>query len=239
MSLENSGYLIYLAGLAGVLHACLHLPLATLLHMAGHTLGRNQPGRVLGLGLSFSLGVFLTVAGLLFVAMLVALSIPEASVRFGLAGVLTLVAGAVIMLGYFRNMSAADGAQLWFSRRYISWFHKYVERQHGLFSAFWLGNLAILLEGAFSVPLLLAAGTLLATAGSGTVLSGFGLYALIVSLPLVLVSISLTGGSNALRLQRWRAGGKRFWQFFVGVAFILFGLYVASERFLYTAGAAV
>lgn len=230
-ALDNSGYLIYLAGVAGLLHACLQLPLATLLHMAAHTLGRSQPGRALALSLSMALGVFLTVVGLLIIAVLIALSIPNPEVRLLVAGLATGLAGVAIMLGYFRG---TNGAQLWLPRKYVRWFHKYIERRHSIPSAFSLGNLSVLLEAGFSFPLILSAGVLLSTASAHTALRGFGLYALLVTIPLVLVGISLTGGNAALRLQRWRAEGKRFWQFFVGLAFILFGLYVASAQFMHS-----
>lgn len=225
MAIETSGYLIYLAVLAGVLHACLQLPLATLLHMAGHTLGRGEAGKALALGFSFSLGVFLTVVGLLIAAVLLMLALPE-NARFLVAGLLATASGVVVMLGYFRGR---NGAQLWLSRRYIRWFHKYIERRHNALSAFSLGNISVLLELGFSLPLLLCTGALLASSSTETMWQSFGLCGLIVAAPLLFTAISLSGGTNMLHMQTWRAEGKRFWQFFVGLGFILFGLYVASE----------
>lgn len=228
---EASVYLIYLTAIAGILHAALQLPLATLLHMARHTLGRGQHTReALQLGLSFCLGVFLTAIGLLIIAVLIMLALPE-NARFLLAGLLTAASGVVVMFRYFRGN---DGAQLWLSRPYIRWFHKYIEQRHNAVSAFSLGNLSVLLELAFSAPLLLCAGALLTTAVSQVVWQSFGLYALLVTVPLLFTTISLTGGTNLLHVQSWRAESKRFWQFFVGLAFILFGLYVASAPAIHT-----
>lgn len=231
---DGNGYLIYLAGVAGLLHACLQLPLATLLHMAGHTLGRNQPGKALALSFAMAFGVFLTIVGLLLIAILITIAIPDPSTRFLLAGIPATLAGLWLMLGYFRN---ENGAQLWLPRRHARWFNAYIERRHSLLSAFSLGNLSVLLEAGFSFPLLLSAAALLSGASTQTVFIGFGVYAAIAALPLLLTAISLAAGATPLALQRWRLEGKRFWQFFIGLAFIFFGLYIASEQFVYNATA--
>jgi hypothetical protein len=223
--LNGDNFLLYLLLAAAILHASLQLPLATLLYMAAHTVGRGKAKHNLALGLAFSLGAFLTVAGLLVVALIAGLLLPE-DYKFMAAGLLTVLSGLGIMFGYFRGK---QGSQLWFSRKYMQWFHHYIERRHSVISAFSLGNLSVLLELVFSLPLLLSVGLLLSSSSSVVLWQNFIIYGLIVTTPLIVAAISLSGGTNILKMQNWRAESKRFWQFFVGLGFILFGFYVASE----------
>lgn len=226
----DSGYLIYLAGIAGLLHACLQMPLAGLLHMAGHTLGKDQRHKAFGLSMAMSLGVLLTVCVLLIIAVYAAKILFTADSRFLVPGVLAVFAGLFVMLAYFRE---GAGAQLWLPRGYSRWFRKQSEHKVNLPTAFSMGIVAVLSELVLAFPLLLSAGALLTAATISGLLIGLSVYTFIVALPLLLASLGLAGGMSPLGLQRWRLEGKRFWQFFIGLTFIFFGLYIASEQFVY------
>lgn len=231
--LEGNGYLVYLAGIAGLLHACLQMPAATLLHMTGHALGRKQRSKAFALSIAMSLGVFLTIGLLLVIASQINEALSSQH-RHLFAGILTVFAGLFVMLRYFRD---TVGAQLWLPRKRIRWFHKQIEQTANIFGAFGMGIIAVLSELGLSFPLLLCVSAVLLDSGATTVVAGLSVYATIVTFPLLVIGVMLATGSSPLTLQRWRIDGRRFWQFFIGLAFIIFGLYIASGQFTYAAEA--
>ncbi len=225
---DTNTYLVYLIALAGLLHACLQLPAASLLHMLTSTMGRKDYYKAVRLTIAMAFGVALTASLLLMLFSLLA-SLPYASYSHLMSGCLVVLSGLFVMLRYFRN---DKGAGLWVPRTRVRWLHKKIESIGNVPSAFGLGILTILAELIVSFPLLLAAGSLLAYQETAVVATGLLAYIGLVTLPILIFGISVACGVSPARLQRWRSDGKHFWQFFMGLAMICYGLYIASEQFI-------
>ncbi|HEX6462153.1 MAG TPA: hypothetical protein VFZ58_02655 [Candidatus Saccharimonadales bacterium] len=225
---DTNTYLVYLIALAGLLHACLQLPSASLLHMLTSTMGRNDYYKAVRLTVAMALGVALTTGVLLMLFSLLA-SLPYTLYSHLISGSLVVFSGLFVMLRYFRNDQAAG---LWVPRTRIRWLHKKIESIGNVPSAFGLGIVTILTELVVSFPLLLAAGSLLTYQEATVVATGFLAYVGLATLPVLVFGISVACGISPARLQRWRSDGKHFWQFFIGLAMICYGLYIASEQFI-------
>jgi len=225
---DTNTYLVYLIALAGLLHACLQLPAASLLHMLTSTMGRNDYYKAVRLTLATVVGVLLATGVLLMLLTLLA-SLPYALYSHLVSGSLVVLSGLFVMLRYFRSDQTAG---LWVPRTRVRWLHKKIESIGNVPSAFGLGMLTILAEFIVSFPLMLAAGSLLAYQEPEVVRAGFSVYVGLVALPVLIAGMSVAGGVSPARLQRWRSNGKHFWQFFIGLAMICYGLYIASEQFI-------
>lgn len=229
---DGPNFLLYLTAIAGLLHACLQLPLAAQLHLAGHTLGKNKPRRALLASIAAACGSLVGIGSILFVAAFLYGLFANYEVRLATAGITLVCAGAFVMLSYFR---AGQGAQLWLGRTYTRRFTNRLERSNSWLSAFLLGISAVWLESIISLPMALTAIVLLASIDTTTsMLAGLALYMALAALPLFIASVCLGSGASPASLMRWRVESKWFWQFFIGLAFILFGLYVASSELLRT-----
>ncbi len=226
---SNHTYILYLVGLAGLLQACLQLPAASLLHMVTHSLGKNKRGHAAGLTIAMVLGVFLSTALLFSLASLLVLMIPGKDARLILTGIAMTFAGLFIMLRYFREL---PGAQLWLSRRSVRWLHHQIEDARGFFAAFGISMVAVLLEIWLAFPLMIGASVMTMHVAGDTALAALAIYSTVAIIPLLLIGLSIWLGASPLTFQRWRSTGRQFWQFFIGFAIILFGLYIASGQYL-------
>lgn len=225
---DTNAYLVYLISLAGLLHACLQLPTASLLHMLTSTMGRNDYYKVVRLTVAMTCGVLLTVALLLMLFSLLA-SLPKTNEMHLVSGSLVVFTGLFVMLRYFRNDQAAG---LWVPRTRVRWLHKKIETIGNVPAAFGLGIVTILTESVIAFPLMLAAGSLVVYQPPSVVVTGLSAYASLVALPVLASGVAVACGASPARLQRWRSDGKHFWQFFIGLATICYGLYIASEQFI-------
>ncbi len=227
----GNGFLVYLVAAAGLLHASLQLPLATLTHALTHNLGRNRQSHTVPLAGFFLLGFLAALSTLALASLLLLSQLGINQATYLTIGALICIAGAGIMLAYFRDN---NGAALWVPRRFVQKLYKLTEKKtlaeaYGSIAV--AGFLAVFYEIIFCFPLVLCAIAISASASEATISQHMLTYALAASAPLIVAMSVLAGGTSPVRIHKWRIESKRFWQFFLGLTYICFGLYIASGQF--------
>lgn len=236
--LSANGFLLYVIIAAGFLHASLQLPLANLLHIGTHALGRGRSTHIVPLSLLVIVGHIGAIAGMMALAVGLIALVGTAELANYMIGGLTLVAGLAIMLAYFRP---SPGARMWLPPGLAHKLYAFSEQPstpqsyaHAAVS----GLAATWAELLFSLPLVLCTVVIAASPGAPDPFVSFAAYATAASLPLLLAALLLATGSSPARMLRSRVESKRFWQFFLGFVYICFGLYIASGQYSLAGGAA-
>lgn len=224
-SADNFSYLLLVVG-ALFVHACYQLSVSVLTYMSAHSLSKKVSAkRLLGLGLSYSLGVIVLTA--LVLLGLVALVMSDAATAHPSITVLTLVVAPIVSLltvkVYYRS---GKGTQLWLPRPIADYLLERSRKTKRGVEAFALGAVTVIGELPFIVaPLLLVA---LSIAGRSTgVWFGWSfVYAAAAALPLVFITMYLTSGHSVAHIQRWREQNKRFLQWTSTIALLLLTVYL-------------
>lgn len=224
----DPAYLILVVG-ALFVHVCYQLSVSVLTHMSAHTLSRKASAkRLLGLGLSYSFGVFaMTVLLVLAVVSFVAIGSgsTEHSLRLPMLVVVSLlpIIGLVTMFAYFRK---GRGTQLWLPRPIAEYLTKRSRKTRSAFEATMLGGGTVVGELPFLIAPVLLVSTVIATQPSGLWLLLAKSYAVLATLPLLVITLYLSSGHSVARVQRWRERNKGFLQWTSGVALVLLTVYL-------------
>lgn len=229
--LDNTTYFLYLVTLAGLLHACLQLPLANQLQLGTHILGRGRPRQAAWASIAVACGAVISVGAILLGAAGLISLFADTNMRLFTAGITLICSGVFIMFYYYRSSA---GAQSWLPEKIRERMQRRIKRTDSWPSAIYVGLKATAYESPLSLPLALFAVSLLLQVGFQDIFLGLILYMTCSVLPLIVVAIAHNFHLPLGRLVKWRIDSKRFWQFFVGLSFIALGLYAASSDYLRT-----
>lgn len=222
----DPAYLILVVG-ALFVHVCYQLSVSVLTHMSAHTLSRKTSAkRLLGLGLSYSFGVFaMTVLLVLAVVSFVMIgsNSSEHSLPILLVTTLLPLVGLVTMFAYFRK---GRGTQLWLPRPIAEYLTKRSRKTRSAFEAAMLGGGTVVGELPFLIAPVLLVSTVIATQPPGLWLLLAKSYAVLATLPLLVITLYLSSGHSVARVQRWRERNKGFLQWTSGVALVLLTVYL-------------
>ncbi|MBL8158974.1 hypothetical protein JNJ66_00795 [Candidatus Saccharibacteria bacterium] len=228
---SGNGSLLYLVVIAGLLHACLQLPLATLVQVATHALGRRKHEHVGVLSFLVVFGYMAAIVSMVLISAVLLITVLNSTNAHQITGIITAVAGLAIMTTYFREGS---GAALWLPRRFAHTLYAFSEKPtttesygHAAMAGFTAGWF----EAIFAFPLVLSTTVLAFSPGAPDPQISLLYYCLAASVIMLIAAIALASNASPTTLLRWRAANKRFWQLFTGMAFLLFGLYVTSGQY--------
>ncbi|HMR72688.1 MAG TPA: hypothetical protein PKD68_01625 [Candidatus Saccharibacteria bacterium] len=228
-SAVDPAYFVLVVG-ALFVHVCYQLSVAVLTHMSAHTLSRKASAkRLLGLGLSYSFGVFaMTVLLLLAVVSFVTIGqspLDNHPLRVPMLVVTSLlpIIGLVTMFAYFRK---GRGTQLWLPRPIAEYLTKRSRKTKSMFEAAMLGGGTIVGELPFLLAPMLLVATVVATQSPAMWLLLIKSYAVLATLPLIAITLYLSSGHSVARVQRWREQSKGFLQWTSGIALVLLTVYL-------------
>jgi hypothetical protein len=217
--------------LAAIIHASFQLSVSVLTLLSGHALGRKTAHRrVTRLIGSFTLGAgAMTVLLLSTLAYGLSLVMPSYTPE----AIWALCSGAVIGVGvsvwlfYYRR---AKGTTLWITRGFAEFLNDRTSATKIAPEAFALGLTSIFAELLFVFAPLLVAALVLIRLDPTTQLLGVLAYSGISLLPLLVVSLLISGGKRLSRIQKWRESNKRFLQFAAGSGLVILGVYIYVEQ---------
>ncbi len=225
----DSAYLLLIVG-ALFVHACYQLSVSVLTYLSSHSLSRQvSTRRLLWLGSHYTLGAIVTTAlillGIVSLASLSSSLYNTPAVTTFLLLTVTLVpfVGLTTVLFYFRP---GQGTQLWLPRPIAQYLLERSRKTRSGVEASMLGAATVVGELPFIIGPLLLIALLLVGQPSGLWLGAATVYALLASLPLMIVTLYLTSGHSVARVQRWREENKKFLQWTSGIALVLLTLYV-------------
>lgn len=229
VNISGTPFMLLLLG-ALFVHVCYQLSVSVLTHMSSHSLSRKvTTKRLLGLGLSYSLGAYIaTTLVLLAVVTFATLGLDSTNTQnlrpaILLATTLLPLVGLVTVLFYFRR---GPGTKLWLPRSVAKYLLDRSKKTTSSFEAAMLGAGTVVGELPFLVAPLLLVATLIAAQPLGSWLLLTKGYALLAVLPLVVTTLYLTSGHSPARLQRWRENNKKFLQWTSGLTLIALTFYL-------------
>lgn len=219
--------------LAGLIHASFQLSVSMLTLLSGHSLGKKTShARVLRLSSGFIFGAF--VSTLLIVSFLAYLCLilngrVDDRVMWSIASGLMIGIGIATWVFYYRHQA---GTSLWIPRGFAQFIVARTKSTRSTGEAFSLGSVSIFAELLFIIAPALGAGLALAQLPVNYQLAGAIMYALVASLPLIVVYMMVGGGHKLSRIQRWRENNKRFLQFAAGSALLILGFFIYVNEVL-------
>ena len=216
---------IVLIGFTALLHAGFQLAISVLTLLSGHALGRKQSHlRLLHLAGSFIWGAVVAVVALLFTALYVLSVMPFHDIF--LWAVITGIgvgSGIVVLLFYWRP---SDGSRLWLPKAFADYLYDRTRKTRSGAEAFGLGIISIVSELPFTLAPLLITAMLLR--GAPDLINFFVIagYAVVATLPLILIFLLLGSGLKVSRIQKWRENNRRFAQITSGLGLMIISLYL-------------
>lgn len=224
--MSDPSYLLLLVG-ALFVHMSYQLSVSVLTHFSSHMLSRQvSDKRLLGLGISYSAGVIVTIALLLTALASLTSLIGEDSRTRTLAAIAVGAApfiGLLTMLWYYRR---GDGTRLWLPRPIATYLLERSKKTQSDVEAIMLGAATVLGELPFLIGPLLFVTYGLTFLPATTWFSWSCVYGFLASLPLIVVTMYLTSGHSIARIQRWREENKTFLQWTSGIALIFLTIYL-------------
>ena len=211
--------------LAAAVHASFGLSVSMLTLMSGHALGkRTASKRVLRQSGAFSLGVItmiMLVTSLL--ALLVANLFPAGIPLIAWSAVCGLMLGVGIAIWVFYYRPRQKGTVLWLPRSLARYLSSRSRATKDPAEAFGLGLASVAAELLFTIASMLLTALLLVSLEPPLQIIGLVVYALVASLPLIIITMLVGAGHSLGKIQRWREQNKRFLQFAAGSALIIIG----------------
>lgn len=211
-------------------HACLQLSVSALTLLSSHTIARRLPHRrLLNLNFWYVLGVVTMITGLQLILIaahrVMIAQIGDAATMVSL-GILPIVALLTVLLYYRRGR----GTQLWLPRPAADYITNRAKKTRSSVEAFALGMTTVVAEVPFAIaPMAIIALGMQSFASEKWL--GFSMvYAVLVSLPLIFVSLYISSGHKLSIIQRWRENAKSFLQWSSAIALILLMIYIVTLR---------
>lgn len=225
---ESGPLLLILLG-AVFVHACFQLSVSVLTRLSSHTIGAGKSQRrLLGLSLCYILGVVLATASvtLAIAAKLAWLAtFDESWPVLAVVGLLPLI-GLLVVLFYYRR---DKGTQLWLPRVFIDYLMGRAKKTRSGVEAGMLGAATVVGELPFILaPVGIVSLWVSQLAPNGNWLGLSILYAVMVSLPLLFLTLYISSGHKISAVQNWREHNKTFLQWTSGGALILLDAYIVS-----------
>lgn len=218
--------------ISALIHASFQLSISMLTLLSSHTIGRKRSRqRLFLLTGAFSLGVIVMTVLLLSLFAQIATAFVGLTGQILLAwtigcGLLTGVGFAVWLFYYRRQL----GTSLWIPRGFARFLSTRTKHTHQSSEAFTLGLGSVASELLFIIAPLSIAAIALTHVSPGNQLLGISLYGLISLTPLVLIALSINGGTSISRIQKWREANKGFLQFAAGSGLVVLGFYIYVEE---------
>lgn len=209
---------------AALLHATFQLSVSVMTLMSGHALGRKHSHlRLLNLCLSYIAGnllmTVLLVLGALYI--LSALFLPLIMTWLALA-VIGIFTGMAVLFVYYRP----GKSQLWIPHAAAEYLYERSKKTKNSAEAFGLGLMTGMAELPFiATPLLLAAMVLRGNPDLTRLGAALG-YALVASLPLLILLTLIGNGTKVSHIERWRENNRRFMNITSGLGLVILSTYV-------------
>ncbi len=223
----NTPTLIAIIAFAALIHASFQLGVSMLTLLSGHALGSKARHRkVLNLMSSFTIGAMVMTALLLSTIAYLALMTYGTfapPIAWSVAcGIMTGV-GVAVWVFYYRK---GPGTATWVPRPLANALYNRVKQTEYAAEAFSLGLTGVLVEVAFTIAPLLAAGYSLVQLPQYLQLAALIMYILIANAPLLIIITLVGGGHRISRIQKWREQNKRFLQAAAGTALFVLGFFI-------------
>ena len=235
MNIPNS---LAIIAFAALIHASFQLSVSVLTLLSAHTIGaKHSQSKLLHLTTSFLFG-----AGLMTVLLLSFISLSLLNI-FGPDTPQIVWAVACGMLGgvaisiwlfYYRH---EKGTTLWVPRGVANYLHDRIKSTKIGAEAFSLGLTSVLGELLFIIAPIVISALVLIQLPAPWQLIGIIVYAIISTLPLIIVWVLISSGHSLSDIQKWRESNKTFLQFAAGTGLIILMFFVyANELLIEVAG---
>lgn len=211
-------------GLFALVHAGFQLGISVLTLLSGHSLGRKRAlHRTLALNVGYIIGA------ILMTSMLIAslLYLWEFVYYWPLSPVIVILAitcaivGTLVLVAYFRH---GHGTMLWIPRVFADYLRSRAKHTKNTLEAAVLGAVTVVAELPFTCVVMAAVSYIVRLfAASADQLLIIATYSFVVSSPLIIVTVLLSGGHRLSDIQRWREANKVFLQCASGI-----GLFAAA-----------
>ncbi len=216
---------------AALIHASFQLSVSVLTLMSGHAIGkRTRHMRLLRMMSGYTAG-----AGVMTM-LLISFSAYIATQLYGnqipmivwaaTCGILVGV-GVSVWRFYYRS---GRGTSLWVPRGVADFLNERSKATRRGTEAFGLGLSSVTAELLFIAAPIILSSLILVSLPPTLQLVGIVLYTFISLLPLLIVSVLISGGHKLSQIQRWRESNKHFLQFIAGSGLLVLGAYVYVEE---------
>lgn len=210
-------------------HSSYQLSVSVLSYMSGHALGqRTARKRLASLGAGYSLGVTVMVF-LILLSIVVATNTTIVTRTDALKILTVIVASVVPLVGLFTILTyyrKGTGTKLWLPRPFADYLLWRARKTKSSVEAFSLGATTVVGELPFVIgPLLIAAVVIAYQHTSLWIVYGAS-YALLSTIPVIIISILLAWGVSPAQIQRWREQNKTFFQWTSGILLVLLTVYL-------------
>lgn len=207
-------------------HASFQLGVSMLTLLSSHAIGAGKRhSKILRLQLGYNLGAIVMTVGLLAIITYAVNSLLAFVTPLHWAMMAGLLAGAglAVILFYYRR---GKGTMLWLPRGFVEFASTRAKKTRNSYEAFAIGAAMVVAELPFLFAPLLFIALLLHGAPSYEHLWLLAGYGVLACLPLLFMTVLISGGHKISTIQRWREDNKRFLQWSGGLVLILLGVYV-------------
>lgn len=214
--------------LSALIHASYQLSISVMTIMSGHALGkRTAHRRVTTMSLAYIFGVIsmilLTISLILILLQnIFSLGIP--GIVWGVTSGAAVGVGVAVWAFYYQHRQ--NGTILWIPRPIADYLSSRAKSTKIAPEAYALGLVSVISELIFSAIPLIMASLVIITLPVPIQLIAISVYALVATMPLLVIAALLGGGKSIAQVQRWREQNKRFLQFAAGSALIILGAYI-------------
>ena len=210
-----------------LVHASFQAGVSALTLLSGHSLKkRKAQRRLLHLNTAYISGVFGLTALLVIAFQALTRILPNNTTAIWVAiALLSLIVGVAIAKTYYRR---GKGTVLWIPRQLALLISTRAQKTKDPVEAFSLGMLTVVAELPLSATLFAAIGLLSSSLDQPYQLGVAAVYAITVSLPLIVITVMISGGHRLSTIQRWRENNKSFLQYSAGAGMILIALYIVT-----------
>lgn len=226
-----------IVALAALVHASFQLSVSMVTMLSGHALGRKENmSRTLRLVGSFLVGTIVMVTLCVsFLAHMISQLTDTTVSPTAWAGIAGLMIGlGVAVWAFYYRRGRSGGTSLWLPRWIATFLAERTKATRYSAESFSLGLVSVIAEGAFVIGPALAAAGALVHLPAPLQLAGIGLYALVASLGMIVVTVLIGSGHSLSRIQKWREANRRFLQFAAGSALVVLGFYIYVNEVITT-----
>ena len=180
---------------------------------------------LLHLNFSYVTGVFVVVLALVLSVLYIvyALSPINTIILWVVSALIAFISGLSVLMGYYRR---GKGTLLWLPRSLAEYLTERAKKTKRGVEAAALGGMTVVAELPFTVGIVLILTLIIKDFYFYTQLEVIVIYALIVTLPLLIITTMLGAGERLSRVQRWREANKDFFQYASGFGLLLISLYI-------------